>query len=75
MGLDTKWDDSQSANSKTAPISTAWGSYADTPVRGVNLGGWLSLEPFITPSLFNYDPELGIIDEWTLTTHLGSTAG
>ena len=38
----------------------------------MNLGGWLSLEPFITPSLFNYDPKLGIIDEWTLCSHLGS---
>jgi glucan 1,3-beta-glucosidase len=40
----------------------------------VNLGGWLSLEPFITPSLFNYDSQLGIIDEWTLTTYLGKNA-
>jgi glucan 1,3-beta-glucosidase len=74
MGLKSAWDDSKSANSNTPPISTAWGSYADKPARGVNLGGWLSLEPFITPSLFNYDPGLGIVDEWTLTTHLGSAA-
>jgi glucan 1,3-beta-glucosidase len=39
----------------------------------VNLGGWLSLEPFITPSLFNYDPKLDVIDEWTLTSHLGTS--
>jgi glucan 1,3-beta-glucosidase len=74
MGLMSKWDDSQSANSNTPPISTAWGSYASRPARGVNLGGWLSLEPFITPSLFNYDSGLGIVDEWTLTSHLGSAA-
>lgn len=73
MGLYSTWDDSKSANSYTAPIGSAWGSYADTPVRGVNLGGWLSLEPFITPSLFSYDAKLGIIDEWTLTSHLGSS--
>ena len=72
-GLNSTWDDSKSANSNTPPIATAWGSYADTPVRGVNLGGWLSLEPFITPSLFNYDSKLGIIDEWTLTTYLGAS--
>ena len=74
MGLNTTWDDSQAANSNTPPIANAWGSYANRPVRGVNLGGWLSLEPFITPSLFNYDSKLGIIDEWTLTSHLGASA-
>jgi len=71
MGLNSKWDDSKSANGNTAPISKPWGPYATTPARGVNLGGWLSLEPFITPSLFNYDSKLGIIDEWTLVSHLG----
>lgn len=73
MGLMSSWDDSKSANSKVPAISASWGSYADRPARGVNLGGWLSLEPFITPSLFNYDSKLGIIDEWTLTTHLGAS--
>ncbi|KAL5318604.1 hypothetical protein ACEPPN_013667 [Leptodophora sp. 'Broadleaf-Isolate-01'] len=71
MGLNSEWDDSKSANSNSPPISTSWGSYADTPARGVNLGGWLSLEPFITPSLFNYP---GVVDEWTLTEHLGTGA-
>lgn len=39
-------------------------------VRGVNLGGWLVLEPFITPSLFD---EVGdeAVDEYTLTEVLG----
>ena len=42
------------------------------PIRGVNLGGWFSLEPFITPSMFNsYDSKLGIVDEYSLTQHLG----
>ncbi|KAL2070005.1 hypothetical protein VTL71DRAFT_14685 [Oculimacula yallundae] len=71
MGLNSEWDDSKSANSNTPPISKPWGSYADTPARGVNVGGWLSLEPFITPSLFNYP---GVVDEWTLTEHLGTGA-
>ncbi len=71
MGLNTSYDDSKSANARTAPLNKAWGSYGTTPARGVNLGGWLSLEPFITPSLFNYDSKLGIIDEWTLCTYLG----
>jgi len=30
------------------------------------------LEPFITPSLFSYDPKLGIVDEYTLCAYLGS---
>ncbi|GJJ68080.1 glucan 1,3-beta-glucosidase [Entomortierella parvispora] len=43
-------------------------------MRGVNLGGWLVLEPFITPSLFDpYIPN-GVVDEWTLCQHLGLDA-
>ncbi|KAI0275227.1 glycoside hydrolase family 5 protein [Gloeopeniophorella convolvens] len=34
-------------------------------VRGVNLGGWLVLEPWITPSLFDGTNNPAIIDEWT----------
>ncbi|KAH6647968.1 beta-glucosidase 6 [Truncatella angustata] len=71
MGLFTSWDDSAQANDKVPALEKSWGNYSSTPARGVNLGGWLSLEPFITPSLFNYDSKLGIIDEWTLCNHLG----
>ncbi|RDL37190.1 (Trans)glycosidase [Venustampulla echinocandica] len=71
MGLNSEWDDSKSANGNVPPIGKPWGSYSETPARGVNLGGWLSLEPFITPSLFNKN---GVIDEWTLTTYLGNQA-
>ena len=39
----------------------------------MNIGGWLVLEPWITPSIFdNLDPALGIVDEYTLTEKLGS---
>lgn len=39
----------------------------------MNIGGWLVLEPWITPSIFNnLDPALGIVDEYTLTQKLGS---
>ncbi|ORY62557.1 glycoside hydrolase superfamily [Pseudomassariella vexata] len=72
MGLYTDWDDSTQANDKVAALNDDWGDYSSTPARGVNLGGWLSLEPFITPSLFNYDSKLGIIDEYTLCTFLGA---
>lgn len=34
-------------------------------VRGVNIGGWLVLEPWITTGLFDATGNSGIIDEWT----------
>ncbi|KAI0872607.1 glycoside hydrolase family 5 protein [Hypoxylon argillaceum] len=71
MGLFTTWDDSTAANDNVPALNKAWGDYATNPARGVSLGGWLSLEPFITPSLFDYDSRLGIVDEWTLSTYLG----
>ncbi|KAL0951612.1 hypothetical protein HGRIS_008292 [Hohenbuehelia grisea] len=39
--------------------------YGSQKVRGVNLGGWLVLEPWITPSLFDSTGNSAIIDEWT----------
>jgi len=40
-------------------------------VRGVNIGGWLVLEPWITPSIFQqFDGS--VIDEYTLGEHLGA---
>ncbi|PIL31368.1 hypothetical protein GSI_06067 [Ganoderma sinense ZZ0214-1] len=39
--------------------------YGSSKVRGVNLGGWLVLEPWITPSLFDNTGNNGIVDEWT----------
>ncbi|KAH6618071.1 glycoside hydrolase superfamily [Chaetomium sp. MPI-SDFR-AT-0129] len=70
MGLDTNWDDSAKANDNVPALNEAWGDYAKRPARGVNVGGWLSLEPFITPSLFAYDSRLGIVDEYTLCKYL-----
>jgi glucan 1,3-beta-glucosidase len=71
MGLNSTWDDSIRANQYVPPLNETF-KYGTMPIRGVNLGGWLSLEPFITPSMFNtYDPKFGIVDEWTLTSHLG----
>lgn len=75
MGLFTDWDDSARANDQVPALDEDWGPYGARPARGVNLGGWLSVEPFITPSLFNYQASLGIIDEWTLCRHLGAAAG
>ncbi|KAI9810855.1 MAG: hypothetical protein M1826_003444 [Phylliscum demangeonii] len=74
MGLNSTWDDHRRANEHVPWLDEAW-PYGQRPIRGVNVGGWLSLEPFITPSLFEgYDSKLGIIDEWTLTQHLGPAA-
>ncbi|KAI0094429.1 exo-beta-1,3-glucanase [Irpex rosettiformis] len=39
--------------------------YGSQTVRGVNLGGWLVLEPWITPSLFDNTGNPNIVDEWT----------
>ncbi|WVQ82333.1 hypothetical protein IAT38_004461 [Cryptococcus sp. DSM 104549] len=39
--------------------------YGSQKVRGVNIGGWLVLEPFITPSIFESTGNDGIVDEYT----------
>ncbi|KAG9294366.1 hypothetical protein G9A89_001871 [Geosiphon pyriformis] len=48
------FDDSKRPNDRTPPLNQPF-SYggSNPPIRGVNLGGWLVLEPFITPSFFN----------------------
>ncbi|KAK4693069.1 glucan 1,3-beta-glucosidase, partial [Lecanoromycetidae sp. Uapishka_2] len=75
MGLNSTWNDTVQANQFVPSLDKAW-AYGQMPIRGVNLGGWLSIEPFITPSLFNtYQSNQGIVDEWTLCKQLGpSTA-
>ncbi|KAI0264501.1 glycoside hydrolase [Gloeopeniophorella convolvens] len=40
-------------------------AYGSTPVRGVNLGGWFVLEPWITPSIFENTNNNAIVDEFT----------
>lgn len=73
MGLMTKYDNSVRANPDVPPITSKW-NYANgaQKIHGMNLGGWLSLEPFITPSLFDQFSSVdGVIDEWTLTAKLG----
>ncbi|KAF9431116.1 hypothetical protein BGZ94_008891 [Podila epigama] len=57
-------------NAHTPPLSEPF-LYGQQPIRGVNLGGWLVLEPFITPSLFDPYIANGVVDEYTLTKHLG----
>ncbi|CZR54831.1 probable glucan 1,3-beta-glucosidase precursor [Phialocephala subalpina] len=53
-------------------VSFNWGS---EKVRGLNIGGWLLLEPWITPSIFqSLNQSLGIVDEYTMTQQLGTDA-
>ncbi|MCJ1253674.1 exo-1,3-beta-glucanase [Lignoscripta atroalba] len=42
-------------------------------VRGVNIGGWLVLEPWITPSIFQAQ-DGSVVDEWTLTEKVPNAA-
>ncbi|KAH7101605.1 glycoside hydrolase family 5 protein [Auriculariales sp. MPI-PUGE-AT-0066] len=39
--------------------------YGNTTTRGVNLGGWLVLEPWITPSIFDNTGDSRVVDEYT----------
>lgn len=71
MGLFSSWDDSTQANDNVPALNEKW-AYGKMPIRGVNVGGWLSLEPFITPSLFNYPASANVVDEWSLTQKLGA---
>ena len=71
MGLMSSWDDSARPN-KNVPVLSDKFAYGRTPIRGVNVGGWLSIEPFITPSLFNsFAASDKVVDEYTLTQKLG----
>ncbi|KAI9855839.1 MAG: exo-1,3-beta-glucanase [Vezdaea acicularis] len=47
-------------------------AFGKDQVRGLNAGGWLLLEPWITPSIFQ--AQKGPIDEYTLTQQLGHDA-
>lgn len=44
--------------------------YTSQKVRGVNLGGWFVLEPWITPSIFSAAGD-SVVDEWTFCATLG----
>ncbi|KAG9076861.1 hypothetical protein FS749_011316 [Ceratobasidium sp. UAMH 11750] len=66
------YNNSAQAQSWSPPLSQEW-KYGTDVMRGVNLGGWLVLEPFISPALYEpYQPSnpnfsgTQAIDEWTL---------
>jgi len=73
IGLNMTWDDDVQANPSVPKLSDKF-EYGKTPIRGVNVGGWLNLEPFITPSFFqNFGSRDNVVDEWTLMSKLGPT--
>ncbi|KAF7452596.1 glucanbeta-glucosidase [Pyrenophora tritici-repentis] len=57
---------------KTQSVTFDWGV---DKVRGVNIGGWLVLEPFITPSIFEKysSDEKPVHDEWTVCEKVGQS--
>ncbi|KXN88852.1 Glucan 1,3-beta-glucosidase [Leucoagaricus sp. SymC.cos] len=53
-------------------LGATWGfPYGQEKVRGVNLGGWLVLEPWITPSIFDNTGDNRVVDEWTFGQYVG----
>ncbi|CCO32664.1 putative glucan 1,3-beta-glucosidase D [Rhizoctonia solani AG-1 IB] len=61
------------AQSWSPPLNQSW-KFGTDKIRGVNLGGWLVLEPFITPALYEpyQNASIPAIDEWTLCTNLAA---
>jgi len=67
-GQETRLDRTRLARS-FSERSTVF-DYGTQKVKGVNIGGWLVTEPWITPSLYEIDdPE--VVDEYTLCKSLG----
>eukprot|EP00091_Calanus_sinicus_P018545 TRINITY_DN4273_c0_g1_i3.p1 TRINITY_DN4273_c0_g1~~TRINITY_DN4273_c0_g1_i3.p1 ORF type:complete len:455 (-),score=140.35 TRINITY_DN4273_c0_g1_i3:20-1384(-) len=64
------------SNAETGNKSSTWkaAGCGDDIIRGVNLGGWLLLEPWITPVYFEEvnigDLQDKIVDEWTYAEFL-----
>lgn len=49
--------------------------YGNQKVRGVNLGGWLVAEPWITPSLFDNTGDGRVVDEYTFGQYASNAYG
>ncbi|KAF8633475.1 hypothetical protein AX15_001435 [Amanita polypyramis BW_CC] len=63
------FNDNARPNSWTAPLNTSW-TWGKDRIYGVNVGGWLVLEPFITPDIFQRYPSAK--DEWDLSTAMAA---
>jgi len=44
-------------------------------IYGVNLGGWLVLESFIAPSIWNIFNDTAVVDQWTWCQHAKNQSG
>ncbi|TKX18333.1 cellulase-like protein 10 [Elsinoe australis] len=70
IGLNSSWDDSTRANSQVPPLNEKW-DYGKMPIRGINVGGWLVMEPLITPSFFSkFKTSDGVVDEYSLAAKM-----
>lgn len=73
------FNNSAQAQLDSPPLSQEW-DYQNDLIQGVNIGGWLVVEPFIVPAMFepfndDIDSPNGsykAIDEWTLSEQLGT---
>ncbi|KAI0690000.1 glycoside hydrolase [Cytidiella melzeri] len=65
---DTSGSPSTTQSSTTASSSPTLApfNYGTDIIRGVNLGGWFVLEPWITPSVFENFNNSDIVDEFTM---------
>ncbi|KAI5122292.1 hypothetical protein M0805_002371 [Coniferiporia weirii] len=61
-----------STGNTTSPAEAPF-AYGTDKIRGVNLGGWFVLEPWITPSIFQNTGNDDIVDEFTFGSLLNST--
>lgn len=61
---DDPFNNNAQAQSWVPPLNQTW-DWNKNRAWGVNLGGWLVLEPFITPQYF--EKYKGTVDEWTLS--------
>ncbi|KAG0149231.1 hypothetical protein CROQUDRAFT_40036 [Cronartium quercuum f. sp. fusiforme G11] len=69
------FNDSARPQGDQPALAERW-DYSRNRIYGVNLGGWLVIEPFIAPYLFEpfLKKEKIPIDEWTLNQALGTSA-
>jgi len=58
-----------STTASATPSPTPF-NYGTDVIRGVNLGGWFVLEPWITPSIFENTNDTNIVDEFTMGQNL-----
>lgn len=66
----TEASSTTSTSPSSSPSALPPFQYGKAPVRGVNLGGWFVLEPWITPSIFNNTNNTAIVDEYTFGQYL-----